>query len=106
MSIMSMMSMETVCRSAGPESPRSPRAGCRRLGVTDHVDHAEPGLALEPVREVQAQPPRWARRERGEHDRIEGLAAKEDVLDGESGVGVTHLAIHVGVERREPRERL
>ena len=51
---MSMMSIDIVCRSGATESPR---AGCRRLGVTDHVDHAEPGLALEPVREVQAQPP-------------------------------------------------
>src|SRR5436190_7328551 len=100
------MSMDTVCRSGRPESPRSPRAGCRRLGVTDHVDHAEPGLALEPVGEVEAQPPRWAGRQRGEHDRVERFAAKEDILDGEGGVGVAHLAVHVGIERRESGERL
>src|SRR5437867_1395759 len=100
------MSMDTVCRSGGPESPRSLRAGSCRLGVTDHVDHAEPGPALEPVGEVEAEPPGRARRQRGEHDRIERFPAQEHVLHGEGGIGVAHLAVDVGIERREPRERL
>src|SRR5438445_344229 len=81
-------------------------SGSRWLGVTDHMDHAEPGLALEPVGEVEAEPARRARRQGGEHDRFERFPAEEHVLHGEGGVGVAHLAVHVGVESREPCERL
>ena len=85
-------------RRAAPR--REPASGVRR-GAAGHRGDRQPELAVQPARQVGAQPVRGARRQGGDDHLVE-LPPAEDRAGGTERVLVAHLATDLGTEPTEP----